>query len=199
MSSNYKKVLAVVLSAVLLLAMTAVAYATQDGFLKGNQAEGTTVEEEDEPIVDPVVPVEPEEDTTDEDEPIVDPAPVEPVDDDEDATEAATSESEVIEGTAYLLGDVNVDGFVRSNDARWVLRMAAGLPLTDLETPNMAISEIAADYNRNGVIKANDARFILRVSADLDVTFGKETDPEADTTAVYDAAECLEWTFYYAD
>ena len=193
MSSNYKKILAVVLSAVMLLAMTGVAYATLDGDLLGNgDADEETTEIES--IID--------EDTTAEEESVIvvpTTEEVESVLDDEETT-AAEEESEVEDTTAaeekkgYLLGDVNLDGAVRANDARLALRLAADLPIE--YTDEMDIRLKAADYNRNGLVRANDARFILRVAADLDVVFGAETDPEAGTTAVYGYAECLEWTFY---
>ncbi len=63
--------------------------------------------------------------------------------------------------TVFLLGDVNNDGEVRSNDAILTLRFAAGLlePTED--------EKRAADMNGDGEIKSNDAIVILRKAAGL--------------------------------
>ncbi len=60
-----------------------------------------------------------------------------------------------------LLGDVNEDGSIRSNDAILTLRIAAGL----MEPTEY--QKQAADMNGDGEIKANDAIRILREAAGL--------------------------------
>jgi hypothetical protein len=60
-----------------------------------------------------------------------------------------------------LLGDVNDDGAVRSNDAILALRIAAGL----MEPTEY--QKQAADMNGDGEIKANDAIRVLRKAAGL--------------------------------
>lgn len=62
---------------------------------------------------------------------------------------------------AFLLGDVNHDGFVRAEDARLTLRFAAGLSVPDTFDKDLA------DYNSDGDVRANDARNILRLAAGL--------------------------------
>ncbi|MBQ6165591.1 MAG: hypothetical protein IJK23_14060, partial [Clostridia bacterium] len=63
---------------------------------------------------------------------------------------------------SYQLGDVNMDGKIKSSDARLALRAAAKLEkLSDLQL-------LLADANEDGKIKAGDARSILRISARLE-------------------------------
>ena len=71
------------------------------------------------------------------------------------------SDSKDASFTVLLLGDVNNDGAVRSNDAILSLRFAAGLqePTED--------EKWAADMNGDGEIKADDAILILRKAAGL--------------------------------
>jgi hypothetical protein len=71
------------------------------------------------------------------------------------------SDSKDVGFTVFLLGDVNNDGAVRSNDAIMALRFAAGLlePTED--------QKLAADMNKDGNIASNDAIRILRKAAGL--------------------------------
>jgi len=62
---------------------------------------------------------------------------------------------------SLLLGDVNGDGKVKSNDAALALRIAAGLVEP---TPEQIL---AADMNGDGKIRSNDAFAILRKAAGL--------------------------------
>lgn len=63
---------------------------------------------------------------------------------------------------SYRLGDVNMDGKIKSNDARLTLRAAARLEsLSDLQL-------LLADVNGDKKVQANDARSILRIAAKLD-------------------------------
>ena len=71
---------------------------------------------------------------------------------------AVLSLSAIVSG--FSLGDVNHDGDVKANDARFVLRFAAKL--------DEMIDEFLADWDGNGQIKANDARGILRYFAGLE-------------------------------
>ncbi|MBD3184125.1 tandem-95 repeat protein [Candidatus Poribacteria bacterium] len=63
--------------------------------------------------------------------------------------------------STVLLGDVNGDGTVRSNDAILILRIAAGLM-----TPTDS-QRLAADVNQDGNIRSNDAILVLRIAAGL--------------------------------
>lgn len=66
--------------------------------------------------------------------------------------------------TKYLLGDVNLDGKVQANDARYALRISAKLePYPDEDTTRFK----NADVDGDGRITVMDARIILRVSAKL--------------------------------
>lgn len=63
---------------------------------------------------------------------------------------------------SYRLGDVNMDGKIKSNDARLTLRAAARLEsLSDLQL-------LLADVNGDRKVQAADARAILRFAAKLD-------------------------------
>lgn len=62
---------------------------------------------------------------------------------------------------SYSLGDVNMDGFVRADDARLALRASADL------APLLATQFSLADVNSDGRVKADDAREILRAAAKL--------------------------------
>ena len=64
--------------------------------------------------------------------------------------------------TAYVLGDVDMDGKIRSKDARLALRAAAKLDVLD------GAALLLADVNEDGNVRANDARAILRIAAQLD-------------------------------
>jgi hypothetical protein len=58
-------------------------------------------------------------------------------------------------------GDVNADGFIKSNDAILALRIAAQLLVPTAQ------QFCAADYNSDNAVKSNDAILILRKSAGL--------------------------------
>ena len=152
MTSNFKKVLAVVVSALLLVSMTCVAFAVMD------------------------------DDTLD--------IAVAAVADEETTYGEETTAAEV-EKDLYLLGDIDLNGIVKANDARLALRLAADLSIN--YDDQMDLRLFLADYNKNGSLKANDARFILRVAADLPVSFGFETFGEDGVTAIYTADECTGW------
>ncbi len=93
-----------------------------------------------EPPVDPNPPVDPE--------PPTDPKPPFVVD------------------PTYRLGDTTRDGEINAADARFALRVAAGLEkITDVKT------FVATDVNIDGKINAIDARLILRYSAGLITKF----------------------------
>lgn len=64
----------------------------------------------------------------------------------------------------HLLGDVNSDGKVNSEDARLALRIAARLEMVE----SGSIEFFAADADLDGRINAEDARLILRVAAKLE-------------------------------
>lgn len=66
------------------------------------------------------------------------------------------------ETPVLVLGNVNDDEEIRSDDARDVLRYAAGL---EELTPEQLK---AADVNKDGKVDADDARHILRAAADLE-------------------------------
>jgi len=71
------------------------------------------------------------------------------------------SDSDTAEYRVILLGDINEDDAVRSNDAILALRIAAGLKkATDYEAR-------AGDMDRDGRVKANDAIIILRKSTGI--------------------------------
>lgn len=63
----------------------------------------------------------------------------------------------------YKKGDMNNDGKVQANDARYALRISAQL---EKYTP---VQLSAGDINKNGKIDASDARKILRFAASLDI------------------------------
>lgn len=63
----------------------------------------------------------------------------------------------------YKKGDMNNDGKVLANDARYALRVSAQLENC---TP---VQLSAGDINKNGKIDASDARKILRFAASLDI------------------------------
>ncbi|MBR5234554.1 MAG: dockerin type I repeat-containing protein [Clostridia bacterium] len=65
--------------------------------------------------------------------------------------------------TAYKKGDMNNDGKVLANDARYALRVSAMLE----NCSQLQLS--AGDINKNGKIEASDARKILRFAAHLDI------------------------------
>ncbi len=62
----------------------------------------------------------------------------------------------------YLPGDVDLDGFLKANDARLCLRAAAKL---EELTPE---EQKVADTDCSGVVESSDARAILRASAKLE-------------------------------
>lgn len=68
------------------------------------------------------------------------------------------------ESAGHLLGDINSDGRVNSEDARLALRIAARLDSVE----EGSIKYRAADVDLNENINAEDARLILRVAAKLD-------------------------------
>ena len=79
-------------------------------------------------------------------------------------TEAPTTEAPTADepGEGFTLGDVNMDGKIKSSDARLALRAAAKVePLSELQMK-------LADVNEDGKVKAGDARLILRIGAKLD-------------------------------
>lgn len=61
----------------------------------------------------------------------------------------------------YILGDVDKDDIISSNDALYVLQAVAQLRTLD-ET-----SRLAADADRDGIISSNDALYILQAVAQL--------------------------------
>lgn len=66
---------------------------------------------------------------------------------------------------SYYVGDVNLDGKIKADDARLVLRHAAKLEtLKDKALKN-------ADMNSDGKVTAADARLILRIVAKIDVPY----------------------------
>ena len=74
------------------------------------------------------------------------------------------TEPDIITEPAYLLGDVNNDGKIGSDDARLALRASVKLE-KDIVEGTAAYQ--AADYNGDGAVKSDDARAILRVSVRL--------------------------------
>lgn len=89
-----------------------------------------------------------------------------------DVSEENSSETDV----DYVLGDVNLDGYITPADARLALRASARL--TVLEGKSL----IAADFNGNKILTAADARYILRVAARLDPYANPIVKPPASTT-----------------
>ena len=69
-----------------------------------------------------------------------------------------------ISKAAYILGDVDNDGEIKSQDARLALRAAVGLEAFEEGTPEF----LAADVTKDGEIKSDDARLILRVAVNLE-------------------------------
>lgn len=65
----------------------------------------------------------------------------------------------------YVLGDVNNDGQIYSNDALFALQMASGIGTW---TPTQ---KLAADVNKDGQVYSNDALFILQKAAGLPTVF----------------------------
>jgi len=72
-------------------------------------------------------------------------------------SDSATFTVEIV----FLLGDVNNDGKIRSNDAILTLRIAA-----ELMTPTEK-QKLAADMNGDGKVRSNDAILVLREAAGL--------------------------------
>lgn len=70
--------------------------------------------------------------------------------------------STFLSSSAFLLGDIDGDGYVYAEDARMILRHSAKLKVSD------GFSVSAADVNRDGKILADDARMALRMSARLE-------------------------------
>lgn len=60
-----------------------------------------------------------------------------------------------------LMGDANSDGYIRTSDARLILRCAAWLEIFTQEQISRC------DMNLDGAITASDARTVLRMSANL--------------------------------
>jgi hypothetical protein len=77
-----------------------------------------------------------------------------------EALALSTNDGSAILGV--LPGDVNGDGYVRSNDAILILRHSAGL------TELTGASLVAADMNSDGYVRSNDAILVLRKAAGLD-------------------------------
>lgn len=76
------------------------------------------------------------------------------------ATEKETTEIAKSEGN--LLGDLNCDGVISSDEARKVLRFSVSLD----ELPDMEL--VYAEMNGDGTINSSDARLILRSSVKLE-------------------------------
>jgi uncharacterized repeat protein (TIGR02543 family) len=72
--------------------------------------------------------------------------------------------------TIYGVGDVSLDGQIRSNDATYILRYLARL--TELSAARKANADAYAD----GMIKTNDATLILRKAANYDVQLGNRVN-----------------------
>ena len=64
---------------------------------------------------------------------------------------------------SYLLGDVNNDGKVTTEDARLALRRAIGLETYPENSPEYR----ACDADKNGTVTTADARTILRAAIGL--------------------------------
>lgn len=62
--------------------------------------------------------------------------------------------------STVILGDVTGDGYVRANDARHIIRMAAGVEEYSLTDK----AALAADTDADGFITTDDARTVLRLS-----------------------------------
>ena len=60
------------------------------------------------------------------------------------------------------LGDINEDGFIKSDDARLALRFAVQLEKADER------QTLAADINNDGTVNSADARMILRTAVKLE-------------------------------
>ena len=90
---------------------------------------------------------------------------------------------------APLPGDIDRDGVTTASDARYVLRISAGL-----ENPviNTEIKEIA-DISGDSEITATDARLILRVSAELDEYSAEEllSMPRSNYEILFEAANAV--------
>ena len=67
-----------------------------------------------------------------------------------------------IKEKSFQIGDVNMDGKIRANDARLALRHSAEIIVLSDEQLKYA------DFNGDGVVKSSDARHILRVAAELE-------------------------------
>lgn len=65
----------------------------------------------------------------------------------------------------YVLGDVNNDGKIYSNDALFALQMAGGIGTW------APTQKLAADVNQDGHVYSNDALFILQKAAGLPTVF----------------------------
>lgn len=77
-------------------------------------------------------------------------------------TDESTSETEEIYFDEGSFCDADRDGLVTADDARRVLRCAAGLDLPDGHV------SLYCDTDKNGTLDAEDARIVLRVSVGLD-------------------------------
>lgn len=84
--------------------------------------------------------------------------------------------SEESSDTAFIAGDVDLNGKVTASDARLVLRIAAQLELAS------AAQMFAADFDSDNTITAKDARYILRFAAKLDPFKEPETTTKAPET-----------------
>lgn len=81
------------------------------------------------------------------------------------AYDAASPAAEFDYYQPYTLGDVNDDGYIRSNDALFALQMSVGLGTwTDTQ-------RLAADVDENGYVRSNDALYILQKSVGLPTVF----------------------------
>ena len=75
--------------------------------------------------------------------------------------EIAVKEYYVGDDKSYL-GDVNQDGKIQTDDARMILKFAAG----HIE-PETKTQKILADVNEDGVIATEDARYVLSVACGI--------------------------------
>lgn len=115
------------------------------GYVRIKQEKVPALEDPNPPVVEPDPPV------TEPDPPVTEPDPPKPP---------------VVVDPTYRLGDSTRDGKITAEDARFALRVAAGLEkVTDSKT------FVTMDVNFDGKINAIDARLILRFSAGIITEF----------------------------
>lgn len=105
-------------------------------------------------------PTDPTDDPTDPMDPTDD--PTDPTEDPTDPTEDPTDPADdPVPPEAFLMGDVDRNGEVTTNDARCILRAAVGLEAFSAE------AAAYADADGNGEIRIVDARLVLRAALSL--------------------------------